>query len=284
MVAMMSLSATARASHATLTRTTANLAHSGRKIRSRPSTAAKSARAPHQRAASRPCRARGSRRVRARTWNFSNRRLLRLAIEIDQHVAAADQVMHSAAAASARRSRRSKRTSGCTSGTIVVRRGGRRVPLPQLGRRVAKIRFLETAALRRHQAPRVDVAAEDHDARPAGRPPSALRVAVKEHRERIRLLARRAAGTPDTLIGGSGRPQSAGITVRNHRVCLPVAEQLRDVDRERVEQPVVLAGVGVEHARVVRVGVHAARAHAHRDAPAQAFLLVARAAESRARA
>ena len=84
-----------------------------------------------------------------------------------------------------------------------------------------------------------------------------------------------------TLITGSGSAHERGNhALAQHGVRLPVPEQLRDVDRQRVEQLVVLGVIVVEHACVLGVRVHAPRAHAHRDAAAQALVLVARAAEA----
>ena len=84
-----------------------------------------------------------------------------------------------------------------------------------------------------------------------------------------------------TLIAGDvALPQRRHDLLGDRAVRLPVPEELRDVDRQRVEQLVVLGAVAVEDARVVGVGVHPAGAHAHGDAPAQALVLVARAAEA----
>src|SRR5689334_6585290 len=55
----------------------------------------------------------------------------------------------------------------------------------------------------------------------------------------------------------------------------PVAEQLGDIDRKRVEQSVVFTAVAVEDASVIMIRVHASRSHAHRDAASQTLLLVA---------
>src|SRR6185312_14944353 len=94
-----------------------------------------------------------------------------------------------------------------------------------------------------------------------------------------RFLARRTPGAPDTDRRRLAVPERRHDARRQHGVDLPIAEELRDVDGERIEQPIVLRSVGVEDVRVVVVGVNAARAHAHGDPAAQAFLFVARAAE-----
>ncbi len=59
-----------------------------------------------------------------------------------------------------------------------------------------------------------------------------------------------------------------------------VAEELGNVDRERVEQLLVLVRVVIENLAVVFVGMDAAGAHAHRDAALQTFILVRPAADS----
>jgi len=61
---------------------------------------------------------------------------------------------------------------------------------------------------------------------------------------------------------------------------LGVAEEFGDVDRERVEQQIVLVRVVVEQPGVVVEGVDAARAHPHGDAAAQAAVLVGIAGEA----
>ena len=60
-------------------------------------------------------------------------------------------------------------------------------------------------------------------------------------RERVRLVARRAARAPDANRAASRRCHSAGTTFAAiDAYDFPVPKELRDVDRERVEQPVVL--------------------------------------------
>src|SRR5439155_1292490 len=61
---------------------------------------------------------------------------------------------------------------------------------------------------------------------------------------------------------------------------LEVAEELGDVDGERVEQQVVLVGVLVEEPGVLLEGVDAARPHPHGDTAAQAAVLVGIAGEA----
>src|SRR6476661_2779570 len=102
---------------------------------------------------------------------------------------------------------------------------------------------------------------------------------VKERRDGIRLLARRAAGAPhrQRLLA---LPERGDHPLRHGGERVEVAEELRDVDGERIEQAIVLRAVAVEHARIVVIRVHPPRAHADRDAAAKALLLVARTAEA----
>jgi hypothetical protein len=97
----------------------------------------------------------------------------------------------------------------------------------------------------------------------------------------VGLFARRAARRPDaqpSAILPARRPALGQMRAQG----IPrfdVAEELGDVDRERVEQLLVFPRVVIEQAGVVGVTVHAAGAHAHRDAALQAFVFVGAAAD-----
>src|SRR5437016_994879 len=92
-------------------------------------------------------------------------------------------------------------------------------------------------------------------------------------RDRIRLLPRGAPRRPGADVPRALGPQrrEAG---RQRLPRLQIAEKLRDVDGQRVEQQVVLVRVGVEHLAVLVVGVDPPRAHPDRDAPPETALLV----------
>src|SRR5438552_372630 len=91
-------------------------------------------------------------------------------------------------------------------------------------------------------------------------------------RDRIRLLPRGAPRRPGADVPRALGPQrrEAG---RQRLPRLQIAEKLRDVDGQRVEQQVVLVRVGVEHLAVLVVGVDPPRAHPDRDAPPETALL-----------
>src|SRR5437660_642146 len=89
----------------------------------------------------------------------------------------------------------------------------------------------------------------------------------------------RAPGRPDTHVAPARLPEP--VEPRLERVPrLEVAEELGDVDGERIEEQVVLVGVLIEEAGVVVEGVDAARAHPHGNAAAQAAVLVGVAGEA----
>ena len=96
--------------------------------------------------------------------------LLRLAIEIDQHVAADDEIERSRAApVRLSRSRRSKRTMIANGRRHRERRRRGEVSRAQLIRRIGEIAFVELAALGRDETLAIDVCPEDVDARRAAR-------------------------------------------------------------------------------------------------------------------
>jgi hypothetical protein len=99
-------------------------------------------------------------------------------------------------------------------------------------------------------------------------------VAVEQRGEGVRLLARGAPRAPDAQRRLVTPPERRDHVARERGEHLPVAEEARDADGQRVEQQIVLAAVAVEQARVVGIRVHAARAHAHGDAALEAPLLV----------
>src|SRR5438046_1793042 len=92
-------------------------------------------------------------------------------------------------------------------------------------------------------------------------------------RDRIRLLPRGAPRRPGADVPRALGPQrrEAG---RQRLPRLQIAEKLRDVDGQRVEQQVVLVRVGVEHLAVLVVSVDPPRAHPDRDAPPETAVLV----------
>ena len=96
----------------------------------------------------------------------------------------------------------------------------------------------------------------------------------------VRLLSRRAARAPDAELPLTPIPQRGNDLLLDDGVGLPVAEELRDVDRERSHETLVLPRIGVENSRVLGVARRAFRAHPNGDAPAQALVLVAGALKS----
>src|SRR2546429_655279 len=71
-----------------------------------------------------------------------------------------------------------------------------------------------------------------------------------------------------------GKGWRGGVAGRQRLPRLQIAEKLRDVDGQRVEQQVVLVRVGVEHLAVLVVGVDPPRAHPDCDAPPETAVLV----------
>ena len=255
--------------------------HRRRKMRSRASTGAKSARARAEQRldfAEHEKPARRERRVKR-----VEQRLLRLAVEVDDDVAADDQV--EAAGGGRRsdsRSRRSKsheRPDGRRDRER--RRGAEKYRARSSSGVSAKSRFVELAALRGVETCAVDVGSEDAHARQ-----------LREHAVRGRRSDGRAPRASTALRPTSTRRSRRGSTDvsrarARERPCAASASYASQLRKSFVTLIVSASSsrsysrrIAVEHARVVGVRVHAARAHAHRDAPAQAFLLVARAAEA----
>src|SRR5688500_6947227 len=106
------------------------------------------------------------------------------------------------------------------------------------------------------------------------------RMRVHQYRYRVGLLARRAARAPDAKLGIRSLPQLRNHPLLDDCVRVPVAEELRDVDRECPVQPVVFLQIRVENPGVLRIAVGSLRAHAHTNAAPQTLVLVAEAAES----
>ena len=110
----------------------------------------------------------------------------------------------------------------------------------------------------------VDVGAVDLDLEFLRPLPEVLR---EQNRQRVRLLARRAAGTPDAdgprLAGFSHDPRD-DLAIE-HRPRLRIAEESGDVDEDRVEEGDVLFGMLLEVAGVGREAVRVHLAHASLD-------------------
>jgi hypothetical protein len=77
----------------------------------------------------------------------------------------------------------------------------------------------------------------------------------QHHRERVRLLAGRAARAPhpQRLSGCGGGEQGREHLLAEHQPGLRIAEEPRDVDQDRVEEGGELTGVQLEMIEVVRV-------------------------------
>ncbi len=100
----------------------------------------------------------------------------------------------------------------------------------------------------------------------------------EDHGERVRLLARRAAGHPGAH---DARAPTRLQQVRQHVLaqvlpCLGIAEEARDADRRLLEQELDLAGVFPEVAHVVRQLVDLVQAHPPLDASVDGAHLVER--------
>src|SRR5918999_1706441 len=98
---------------------------------------------------------------------------------------------------------------------------------------------------------------------------------MKKNRDGVRLLTRSAPCAPASDVAAVLRPESGDHILGDGGERLPVAKELGDIDSERVEQQLVLAGIAVENCGVIPIGVDAPRAHADGDPAAQALLLVA---------
>src|SRR5690348_390098 len=207
--------------------------------------------------------------------------LLRVAVEVDQHVAAGDQMK-----AAGRGGQLVEQVASLEAdhaahgGHDRERRRRREVALAQLGGRLLECGLTELAARGSLEASPIDVGAEHVQLPEAAEQPVLCRIPMAEDRERVWLLATRAAGAPDANGPGVESPQHGHDVLRHRLVDCPVPEELRDVDREGVEEPVVLGAVAIENLRVLGVGVDALGPHAHGDAASQAFLLVVRAGEA----
>src|SRR5690606_24000684 len=194
-------------------------------------------------------------------------RLLRLALEVDDDVAADDEVLAGRIRVAHQVERRElHHAPHLGPHTLTLR--SLEPAVAQLVRDFAEREGRILAAARDLERTRVNVGAEHAYAR--GVEPGLRPVLEHQNRQRVRLFPARRTGTPDT--DGSALQRERGE--REARRRLPhfgIAEQLADVDRDRIEQARVLAGIALEQLRVFAVAVHAARAHAHRDAPAQAL-------------
>ena len=161
-------------------------AHSGRKMRSRPSTAAKRVRAAPSSVSTLP----STRNPvgRERVVELLEQTLLRLAIEVDQHVAAADEMVRSRRRAPRRAGRGARSApAACTSGTIVNGACGAKYRSLRSRRRLARSRPPRT---RRAPPPRGDRAS----------------MSLPSTRTRARPARRRAAAA--RRAGGTARRAS----------------------------------------------------------------------------
>src|SRR5256714_506172 len=93
-----------------------------------------------------------------------------------------------------------------------------------------------------------------------------------EDRDRVRLFTGGAPGGPDAE---RRRPGAEGREMRPQRIpCFGVAEEFRDVDRERVEELLILPRILIEDFAVVLVCMDATGSHPNRDPAFEAFGLV----------
>src|SRR5437879_3260092 len=129
------------------------------------------------------------------------------------------------------------------------------------------------------QALAVDVGGIHAGVRPRRRLPAGARRFRDRDGDRVRLLSRGAPRRPRAHAPPARPPQVDEVGAQQRGPRFRVAIELGDVDGERVEQLVVLVGVFVEQPTVVVVAVDAARAHADRDAPLEALLLIRLAAD-----
>ena len=97
-----------------------------------------------------------------------------------------------------------------------------------------------------------------------------------QHRERVRLLARGAAGAPDAeaLVRGRLFDQPGQHRLPHLVPRLGVAEEARDVDQDDVEEGLVLVGVAVEVVDVGGEAGHVELRHPMADAAEERKLLV----------
>src|SRR5690606_29122953 len=93
-------------------------------------------------------------------------------------------------------------------------------------------------------------------------------------RRGVRLLTAGGARAPDADSRIRHRAQLRHDAPREHLPHFRVPVELADVDGQRINQSFVLALVRAQQQRVVTIGMHTARAHAHCDPPPQATLLV----------
>ena len=220
-----------------------------RKIRSRLLTGWKSARA--RPAASPPSRAPGSRPGTSASWKRSEELLLDLAIEVDDHVAAEDEraappgggseirsrrtKLHAAGgprrrAGRAGRARTSARAAPAASRRATAPGTPPRAPPPGCPGRCRVPRMLEAAQLARAALPLGPLAQQDG--------------------EGVRLLAARAPRAPDPAAARRRLEEARDHLALDDAPDFGVPEELGDVDRERVQQPLVLRRVVVQEPRV----------------------------------
>ncbi len=204
---------------------------------------------------------------------------LRIAIEVDQNVAAANHVERARWLGIGEQIAPLEANEPTNPGGDGKWRHRREIPFSQLARRFGEVGFLEFAALSRVEARPIDVRAEDVDAADLREHARRRRKAVEEDRQRVRLLAGRASRAPYADLRAIGVPESGHDVRGDCRVDFPVSKELGDVDGQRIEQAIVLRRVAVENTSVVAVRVHAARAHADGDSAPNTLFLVACAAE-----
>jgi hypothetical protein len=148
------------------------------------------------------------------------------------------------------------------------------VPLAKLVWQALRLPRAVGAVPGHRQRPLVDVGGVDLDA-------VQIRVAAQQlredHRQRVRLLAGRAAGTPhpDRLVVRLARQQCGKGGLAQVLPGGRVAEELRDVDEDGVEELLVLVRVDLQEVLVVAEAVDLHLLHPAPDPPLQARPLVA---------
>ncbi len=95
-----------------------------------------------------------------------------------------------------------------------------------------------------------------------------------QHRDGVRLFPGGAAGAPHAQLARPRLQQGGEQVPAQPFPGFPVAEELGDVDGERIQQPVEFLRLLIQQRHVVGVAVHPAGAHPHRDPAAEAAVLV----------
>src|SRR5206468_2578401 len=96
----------------------------------------------------------------------------------------------------------------------------------------------------------------------------------EQHGEGIGLFARSASGAPGSDLSPRVLAQTGQQASAQQVPGLGVAVEARDVNGERIPQPLVLVRSSLQQREILAIGMNAAGPHANRDAATDALVFV----------